>query len=533
MQKQPEPRPQLARRDFIKKTALASTLLLTLPHHAMAAELLWAALNNESRYPGSVAAWSAKLKSTRIPYDGLVTSLNQENHYRCEVKGQLPSDLQGELLRNGPGLFERGNMRRRMVIDGDGMVRRFQFKDGMAVFTNRHIRTEKFKAEEKAGRYIYPSFAMLVPKYKSIFTNSVANMKNQASVTTFSFGGRVFATDEVQPLTELHPQTLQTIGEVNLLKDDSVKFMAHYRITNFGGKRLHLTALDPLRKKIQVFSFNEQFQLTARSQAVSVPQSFHDWHVTPEFFIFVLPPLEVSTVGMVKAVAGLSTIADGMVFNQNEQTKILVLPKNNREPKFFNLPHAIDSWHAVNAYQENEQIIFDFVAARTRSNNASNKSPMARIMRGELEPSHTLRPTTLDRFVCNYETGKAQYSHNPFGLAGIEMPTINQSLTGQPTKDAYFIRGFEGYDTQIARLNLTTGKSEIFDFGPGRYCTEPVMAMGKDTTNSYLLSEVYSYQERKSFLAIFDAKNISKGPMSEVWLRHHLPIGFHGFWNQG
>ncbi|MCC2679844.1 MAG: putative dioxygenase [Pseudobdellovibrio sp.] len=523
---------EFSRRDFIKHTALASTLLLTLPNHALAAEFIWSALGNESRYPVSKAAWDQVRKTKKIPYDGLVTSLNSENHYECEVRGELPADLNGTLLRNGPGLFERGNMRRRMVIDGDGMVRRFQIKNGKAFFTNRHIRTEKFRDEEKAGRYIYPSFAMLVPKYDSMFTNSVAKMKNQASVTTFSFGGRVFATDEVQPLTELHPVTLQTIGEAKLLPDASVKFMAHYRITNFGQKRLHLLSFDPLRKKAQVYSFNEQFQVTARSQQVSISQSFHDWHVTPEYFVFLLPPLSVGSYGMVKAVAGLATIADAMSFNSQEKAKVLILPKDNREAKLYALPHAIDSWHAVNAYQEDSNIVFDFVASRSRPNTASNKSPMARIMRGEILPTNKLRSTTVDRVIINYETNQAKYTHNRFGLAGIEMPTINQALTGRKAPDAYFVRGLEGTDTQVAHLNLLTGEKEIYDFGPEKFTTEPIVAPGANGKN-YLLSEVFSYKDRKSYLAVFDAANISRGPICEIWLRHHLPIGFHGFWKPG
>jgi len=523
---------EFSRRDFIKNTALASTLLLTLPHNAEAADFIWASLENESRYPVSKAAWDQARKTKSIAYDGLVTSLTSENHYECEVRGEIPADLNGTLLRNGPGLFERGNMRRRMVIDGDGMVRRFQIKNGKAYFTNRHIRTEKFRNEEKAGRYIYPSFAMLVPKYDSIFTNSVAKMKNQASVTMFSFGGRVFATDEVQPLTELHPVTLQTIGEANLLNDASIKFMAHYRITNFGQKRLHLVAFDPLRKKAQVYSFNEQFQVTARSQQVSISQSFHDWHVTPEYFVFMLPPLYVNSVGMVKAVAGLSTISDAMNFDSSDKARILILPKDNREPKLFALPHAIDSWHAVNAFQDGDNIVFDFVASRVRPNTSSNRSPMARIMRGEIAPTNKLRPTTVDRTVMNYETGKAQYSHNRFGLTGIEMPTINQALTGRNAADAYFVRGLDGTDTQLAHLNLVTGHKKGFDFGSDKFTTEPIVAPGANGKN-YLLSEIYSHKDSKSYLAVLDAANINNGPICEIWLRHHLPIGFHGFWKPG
>ncbi len=521
-----------SRRDFIKHSVLASTLLVALPHHALAADILWSALNNESRYPCSKAAWLTKAKNNRVPYEGLVSSLDSENHYRCEVRGQLPADLNGTLLRNGPGLFERGNMRRRMQIDADGMVRRFQISNGVAVFTNRHIRTEKFRLEESAGRYIFPSFAMLVPKYKSAFTNSVANLKNQAGVTVFSFGGRVFATDEVQPIVELNPRSLQTIGEARFLPDASVKFMAHYRITNFGSKRLHLTAFDPLRKKAQVFTFNEKFQVVARSQAVNISQSFHDWHVTPEFFVFLLPPLSMGTVGMVKAVAGLSTIADGIQFDPNEKAKVLVLPKDNREPKLYALPHALDSWHSVNAFEEGENIVFDFVASRSRADIASNKSVWTRIMRGEIQQNGSLRPTTVDRAIINYKTNSAKYIHNRFALTGIEMPTINQALTGQRVEDAYFVRGQEAIDNQIVHLNLQTGRKQLYDFGPDKFVTEPIMAPGSGgSKNAYLLSEVYSYKDRKSYLAVFNAKNVRGGPIAEIWLSHHLPIGFHGFWH--
>ena len=519
------------RRDFVKSSVILSSLLLSLPNNALAADIIWSSLNNESRYPVSKLAWQNFLKKNKVGYDGLVTSLSFEHHYQCEIKGSLPLDLSGTLLRNGPGLFERGNMRRRMQIDGDGMVRRFQIHNGQAQFTNKHIRTEKFINEEKAGRYIYPSFAMLVPKYNSLFTNSVTKVKNQASVTTFSFGGRVFATDEIQALTELNPKTLQTMGEAKLLPDADIKFMAHYRITNFGSKRLHLTAFDPLSKMAQVYSFNENFEVVARSQSVKIERSFHDWHVTPEYFIFLLPPLEMSTTGLVKSIAGVGTVADAIQYNSNEKAKILILPKNNRPPKIINLPHSLDSWHSVNAYQNDDEIIFDFVASRTRGNIASNKSVWTRIMRGEIKPNNSLRPTTLDRAILNYEKNIFRYQHNHFNLNGIEMPTINQALMGQDAEKAFFIRGQEAIDNQIVSLNLKTGRKEIYNFGSDKFVTEPIYAPSTQNVNKgYLLSEIYSHKDRKSFLAIFDSDNLTQGPIAEIWLKHHLPIGFHGFW---
>lgn len=40
-----------------------------------------------------------------------------------QVEGTIPKDLEGTLLRNGPGLFEVGNKKIAQPFDGDGLVR--------------------------------------------------------------------------------------------------------------------------------------------------------------------------------------------------------------------------------------------------------------------------------------------------------------------------------------------------------------------------------------------------------------------------
>ncbi len=361
------------RRQFIKQSLVIGASM-GLPHAAEAGEIQWSALNNESRYPVSAVAWREFLKTHDVPYDGLVTSLTSENNYNCEVRGQLPLDLQGTLFRTGPGLFERGTMRRRMQIDADGMIRRFQISNGQATFTNKHIRTQKFVDEEKAGRYIYPSFSMQVPRYELLFTNSLLRVKNQASVTAFSFGGRLFATDEIQLPTELNISNLNTKGEVSLTSDSSVKYMAHYRITHFGSaKLLHLAAYNPANGALQVHTFNEQFKCIRKSQEVHIRRSFHDWLATPDYFVFLLPPLYMSNLGLMKAAAGLGVVADAINFKTDEVAQILIIPRDGRPSKVMNLPENLDSWHSINAYQPSaSQISVDFVGSKKRSPVASN-----------------------------------------------------------------------------------------------------------------------------------------------------------------
>ncbi len=523
----------LGRRDFISQSALAG-LGMGLPQFLQFKESInWSAFNNESRMPVSNAVWRQYLKNHRVPYEGLVTSLKSENNYVCAIKGQLPNDISGSLFRVGPGLFERGEMRRRMLIDADGMVRQFQFINGQVIFKNKHVRTQKFKDEEKANRYIYPSFSQHVPKYKSLVTNSIINVKNQASVCTFVFGNKLFVTDEIQALTQLNINNLNTVGEFNIDGNSDTKYLAHYKITNFQTKKLHLAAYNPVSGSLKMLTYDENFKCIESTKSVKVSRSFHDWHVTKDYYIILLPPVYLENMKLAEAMVGLLTAADAMSFRNTEKAQILIIPRDGREAKLLSLPESLDSLHAVNAFQRSEsEIIFDFVASKTRTSIASNRSVLTKIMRGEIVQNGSLKPTSVYRTIINYNNNHIKYGRNYFNLNGIEMPTIDARLYGKSYSNAYFVSGQDGLDTQLVRLNTLTGHQDKYNFGPNKFVTEPIFAPSNTKSDKgYLLSEVYSYIDKKSYLAVFDAYNLAGGPIAEVWLGHHLPFGIHGFWH--
>jgi all-trans-8'-apo-beta-carotenal 15,15'-oxygenase len=523
------------RRNFLKLSA--TTLAVGLPVPALADPMAfeYSSANNESRYPSRTSNWQRRIKSVSVPYEGIVSSLPSVSRYNCRVTGQLPLDLYGSLMRAGPGLFERGEMRRRILIDADGMIRRFNFNNGQATFECQHIRTPKYRAEEKAGRYIYPSFAMKAPREQvSIFTNSVAKLKNQASVTVFEFGGRLFVTDELQPLTEIDMATLKTIGETTLTHDPDLKYCAHHRITYFGERLLHLTSINPLSRKATVHTFNEKFENIHNTEAVKISRSFHDWLVTPDFYVYVLPPLYMRDNGLLRAIAGLETVADAMTFNYNKKTQILLIPRKGGDSKRFELLHTLDTSHSVNAFQtSNGKLIIDFVGSKSPSDSTSNKSFMAKIMRGEMEISKTMRATSVCRTFIDLNSNHVSYNKNYFSLEGVEMPTIDQRKIGLEHENSYFIAGQEALDSKIARINNKTNSQEIYDFGAQHFVTEPIFVPSSNGAHGYLLSEVYSHESKRSFLAVFNSANLSFGPIARVELEHHLPIGFHGFWRPG
>src|SRR6516165_12154265 len=77
-----------------------------------------------------------------------------------EIEGRIPQELCGSLYRNGPGLFERGGLRKPHLLDGDGLVQRLSLADGPAHYQNAFVRTPKFVAEEKAGTFHFTTWSM-------------------------------------------------------------------------------------------------------------------------------------------------------------------------------------------------------------------------------------------------------------------------------------------------------------------------------------------------------------------------------------
>lgn len=127
------------------------------------------------------------------PYLGLATSLPEEYDYEAGVEGRIPSDLRGTLYRNGPGLFDRGGLRKRNLLDGDGMVQAFRIHDQGVHYQNRFVRTPKYVEESAVNRFIYPTWSTQAPG--GLWENFWATnrMKSQAGISVYWRNGSLYA----------------------------------------------------------------------------------------------------------------------------------------------------------------------------------------------------------------------------------------------------------------------------------------------------------------------------------------------------
>ena len=75
----------------------------------------------------------------------------------CEVEGKIPSDLRGAFYRTGPDAqypLAPGNI----PFDGEGHVSQFEFTGGRVNFQSRFVRNERYVAQEKAGKLLFPMY---------------------------------------------------------------------------------------------------------------------------------------------------------------------------------------------------------------------------------------------------------------------------------------------------------------------------------------------------------------------------------------
>jgi all-trans-8'-apo-beta-carotenal 15,15'-oxygenase len=231
----------------------------------------------------------------RLPISGLTTSLNEEYDYYAEIEGKIPQELHGTLYRNGPGLFERGGLRRRCILDGDGMVQAFKIFDGHAHFQNKFVRTEKYMEESAAGKFIYATWTTQAPD--GVMANFLGGkIKSQAGVTVILRNGNLIAFDEFQQPYRLDPHSLETKGYARLGMLEYPKILsAHSKIDHKTEDWLFFGLEFGAKFILHILIFDKTDQLK-RHQKVELPRNVyvHDFFVSDQHIIINLPPVEIN-----------------------------------------------------------------------------------------------------------------------------------------------------------------------------------------------------------------------------------------------
>lgn len=464
-----------------------------------------------------------------LPWAGLLSSLPAEHDYPCEVEGRLPP-LAGTLYRVGPGLYDRGPDRRRMMLDGDGMVQALDIAGGRARYRNRFVRTAKFEREAAAGRFLFPTFS--THGSGPLRHNLGLRLANQANTTVLAWADRVLAFDEAQRPYALNGE-LETLGEAAPdPQQPRSAYWAHWKLDS-RHRQLHLLSLDTGRRlQARILSLQRDGGVAARHR-VTLPRSvyIHDWFVTPRYFAFLLHPAYVEPRQLLRIALARDTFASAIAWRPEQGGVLHVVDRLTGRSCTLET-EACWMWHAINAWDEGEQLVLDFIAGAPSGGLGADDSPLFAAMRGQPivlpgPPVNFPRRWRVDpgarRLTVAAELREANF----------ELPGVSAAQRGLPHARAFMIQAEPG--GMFARsLGCVDGRDfslRSYRYPEDVFCGEPVVCDDlSGPPGRWVISQVYDGRERRSRFDVFDGEDLPAGPVASIRLRHHVPLSFHGYW---
>lgn len=449
-----------------------------------------------------------------------------------EVRGSLPTSLNGVLYRNGGGRFERGGQRYGHVFDGDGHLCRFSFDQGRVQYRNRFVRTRAFLVEEQAGRMRWRGFGTQKPG--GLPANLLRlRFKNAANTHIVAHGGRLLALWEGGAPHRIDPVTLETMGEedfdgqlrnpldpLSRWSAPLLPFSAHPQIDaatgeliNFGlvaghPSRLVLYRVDadggmskPDVHPIDRFSFVHQIAVTKRWICVLLPYADFD---------------------VPRALLGLRSPADSLKLRTEQPMEALLIPRHGGQPtRIKAVPGFI--LHIAEAVElDDGRLQLHLVRYPAFPNFSDLERLFIEIERNDGLPR-------LERLDINPATGHCTVEQCV--SCGFELPTTAPGRFGEPRGPIYGIGTPEGrrlpYFSAISRFDPRSGELKQRDFGldlPG----EPIPTAESADQEEWLLSLVYRAADRRTELLVLDAHDLST--QATIPLPQAVPPGFHGSW---
>ncbi len=436
------------------------------------------------------------------------------------ISGEMPRDLNISYYRNGPDpqYPPRGAYH---WFGGDGMVHMFQIADGRVRYQNRWPRTVKWHAERAAGESLFSLMNPLDndPRVAGIETDGLAN------TNIIWHGNRLLALEEGHAPFELDPATLESKGAHRFAGKLLGPMTAHPKLDPETGEMLFFgyMANGPFSPEITYNVVNAVGELTrSETFCAPYPAMVHDFITTKEHVIFPIFPL---TGSLERAMAGQSPFA----WEPDKGTHIGVMPRGGSvaDMRWFETDPCY-VFHPLNAFTEHNTI-------------------RAHVMQYEEAPlfphldGTTPDPAKANARLCEWEidlTANSRGIKRTYldDLTG-EFPRLDERRTGLSYRHGYYAAstsraGGDGADA-IAHHDFATGRTHLYELGLGDATGEPVFVPRCDTAaegEGYLLSLIYRGNKNRSDLAVFDAQNLSAGPLALAQLPHRVPHGFHGNW---
>ncbi len=403
------------------------------------------------------------------------------------VTGELPAELEGRWLRNGPNPIGDIDASKHHWFIGAGMVHGVRLRGGKAEwYRNRYVVPgEVGGPNTNVGGFAGTTWAMVEAGTQPVELDYELN-----SLGTNAFNGTLPG-----PFSA-HPKYDPATGELHAMTYHWPDLIDHVQYVVVGG--------------------DGRVTRTVDIPVADMPM-IHDMSLTDRYAVVYDLPVTVS----------FDLITKGYQFpfawNPDRAARVGLLPRDGGaddiiwcdvDPCFV--------FHPLNAYDAPDGTVVVDLCRYERMFATDVLGPfgdsLATFDRWVIDPvAKRVRETRLDDRPQEFPR------HNP----RVGLRRHRYGYTSEVAPSTTNLHG------ATIKIDVETGATETHDYGPGRGGAEPVFVPKADGTAEdagWILSVVYDPAEDSSELCVLDAEDISGPEVARIHLPQRVPFGFHGNW---
>jgi carotenoid cleavage dioxygenase len=419
------------------------------------------------------------------------------------VVGELPAELCGRYLRNGPNPMVVADEATHHWFVGDGMVHGVRLLDGRAQwYRNRYVGSTRL-ARARGGDDVAG------PNWNGSEFGPNTNVGG--------FAGTTWALVEAGGCPVELTYELDTVGRNDFFGTLPGAFTAHPKLDPATGE-LHamVYAWAQWLDHVQYVVVGADGRVR-RTLDIPLPgmTMLHDMSLTERYAVVYDQPC---TVDLDLAFAGRFPFR----WNPDYGNRVGLLPRDGDtgDIVWIEVPLGY-SFHPLNAYDTADGRVVIDLCVYERMFDSDLLGPfgdgLPRLERWELDPlARRAAITVID------ETPN-------------EFPRHRGSLTGREHRYGYCTQ--PSTDPQAGwptlKHDLVTGERQVFGHGPGRAAGEPVFVGrpgGRDEDDGWLLTFVHDLGAATTELVVLDARDLTGDAVARVLIPRRIPFGFHGNW---